>query len=134
MITAAKALLFNENNQILVLRRSVTHPRYAKHLDFPGGLVEQNEEPLSGVVREIFEETGLTVDSKHVQLVHEKRIANHAHYMVFASTLQETEPTIAISWEHDQFEWVSPQELLGRNVPPDVDDYYSLVMEYLAAS
>jgi len=132
MIVAAKALLFNENNQILVLRRSSTHPRYANHLDFPGGLVERNEEPLSGVVREILEETGLTVGSEHVRLIHEKRVSDHIHYMVFAGTLQETEPAVVISWEHDQFEWISPKELLGRNIPQGVDDYYSMVIEYLS--
>lgn len=130
----AKAILMDGDGKILVLRRSHTHPLFAYHLDFPGGQAEQEEAGVEAVVREIFEETGLVIDDALLELAHEKRMSERAHYVVYVARLNESEPQIAISWEHDQFEWLSRSDLLAREAPASVDRYYTTVIDYLAGS
>lgn len=52
----AYALVFNDDGQILVVKNTVNN-RY----EFPGGGVEVDEPFENGLVREVWEETGLTV-------------------------------------------------------------------------
>lgn len=56
--TGAGALFFNENNEILIVK-----PSYKDHWSIPGGVVEENESPRNGCVREVKEEVGLGVDN-----------------------------------------------------------------------
>lgn len=53
---AAGALLFNEQRQLLIVK-----PSYKKDWLIPGGVIEENESPLQGCLREIKEEVGLAL-------------------------------------------------------------------------
>ena len=53
----ATGLVFNENGQILMIK----HKQFGKWLP-PGGHVDENELPCNAVAREVFEETGITVN------------------------------------------------------------------------
>jgi 8-oxo-dGTP diphosphatase len=60
---AAKALIVNENDQILLLRESSSTPdgTQAGRWQLPGGRINPGETLEQGLVREVVEETGLTV-------------------------------------------------------------------------
>jgi ADP-ribose pyrophosphatase YjhB (NUDIX family) len=60
----AGLLLLNASNQILIVK-----PTYKNHLEIPGGVVELEESPLSAALRELGEETRLSLKSKNVKLV-----------------------------------------------------------------
>lgn len=53
-----KAIIFNKENKILVIRRSKTAPYGALTWDLPGGDLDYGEDAITGVIREIKEETG----------------------------------------------------------------------------
>jgi len=131
MIHVAKALLFDTNKKILVLRRSESHPRFANHLDFPGGLVEEDEHSDQAVAREIDEEVGLKIEDSQLNQVYSKQVNSGHHYMVYQANLDTETPLITLSWEHDKYEWVTLKELLNRELPDGVDDYYLTALEYL---
>jgi ADP-ribose pyrophosphatase len=56
-----KAIIFNREGKILVLRRSGTALSNPGKWDFPGGDLEFGEDAIGGIIREIREETGLEV-------------------------------------------------------------------------
>ena len=50
-----KAVVKN-GNKFLILLRSPESFSFPEHWDFPGGRLEEDEEPFAGIEREVFEE------------------------------------------------------------------------------
>ena len=57
----AKVVIIDENNDVLFLRRSDYHKKFAGELDLPGGHLKEGENLISGLKREVLEETGLKI-------------------------------------------------------------------------
>ena len=55
---AAGALIFNEKNELLIVKIS-----YKNYWSIPGGIIEENESPREGCIREIKEEIGLEINN-----------------------------------------------------------------------
>jgi NADH pyrophosphatase NudC (nudix superfamily) len=62
---ATVAFILNEEGSLLVCRRGKNPMKGT--LDLPGGFIDMFETGEQGVAREVFEETGLTVDESHYQ-------------------------------------------------------------------
>ncbi|HMH70219.1 MAG TPA: NUDIX hydrolase [Candidatus Saccharimonadales bacterium] len=116
-ISCAKTLLFNNDGQVLVLRRSDTHPKYPLFLDLPGGEVELGEMAEEAVIREIEEETGLAVKGHGATLLgadtHVRKRGDSMTYLLYKMTIDEHQPNIILSWEHIEYMWLNPTELHG---------------------
>ena len=67
-------VLFNQHRQILLLRH-VFHPTFPWGV--PGGWLDRNEDPAVGVLRELWEETGLTAVLGPVILVKYEQYPPH---------------------------------------------------------
>ena len=104
----AKAVVLNENDEVLLLRRSVTDDRRPGDQDFPGGEVDEGEDLTAAVCREIFEEAGLTVALHDMQLFY-----GHTEVMKDVSVtrlvfwVRVKNPEVKLSFEHDEYHWVS---------------------------
>ena len=131
MKIVAKALITNVDGKILVLTRSSSHPLYPHHLDFPGGEVNSDETGVMGVIREINEETGLVIKAEYINILFQKQIASHKVYETYSTTIDQSSPEIRLSWEHDQYTWMTETELLRLPLPEEVDDYYQMVISSL---
>ena len=59
--SATVALILNEKKELLVCRRAKEPAKGT--LDLPGGFIDMNETGEEGVGREVWEETGLKVES-----------------------------------------------------------------------
>lgn len=130
MKTVAKILIMNSDNEILVLRRSDTHPHFPLHLDFPGGLVDPGETPEQTVIRELKEETGLTIAHKAITKIMEKK-NNDTMHLLYEGAINTKTPNVKISWEHCSYEWVDKNKLLQIEHPEGVDKYYKDVISHL---
>lgn len=131
MQVVAKALIYNAAGQILVLRRSDSHPHFPLHDDLPGGAIERNETPLAGLIREVREEAGLHTDQEDYNLVHEWNPRSDCHDLLYEVSLTAPQSTISISWEHDRFSWKSVEDVLNEPQPAMIDDFYAGALEYL---
>ena len=132
MKVVAKILLINKAGQILVLRRGMTHPNFPGHLDFPGGEVDADEEPLKAVVREVKEETGLTVNDDDVHLLFDKD-NNGTRHLLYMSNMPDSSIPVKLSWEHDAHTWLSQNELCGKKLQSNFDAYYRDVINHLTS-
>ncbi len=130
MKTVAKILLINPSGKILVLKRSDTHPNFPLHYDFPGGVVDQGESHNDAVVRELLEETGITIAHKQTTKVMEVVNGSTLHLLYEAHIPVET-PDITLSWEHVSYSWMSPHELLRIGKTEGMDTYYLDVIMHL---
>lgn len=131
MKVIAKALIFNDKSEILLIRRSASHPRHPLHLDLPGGEVESGELPPDAVCREILEETGLTVDPENLQLVYQKQANAKRTHLLYTADIGHATSLVTLSWEHDAFYWMTRRELLSQEKPSNVDQYFLSVLDYL---
>ena len=52
-----------DNGRVLLARRA--HPPFEGFWDIPGGFLDEGEDPLDGLRRELREETGLEVEPEH---------------------------------------------------------------------
>lgn len=131
MKIVAKALLFNDEDELLVLRRSGTHPYHAYHFDFPGGEAEAGERPIDAVIREVAEEAGLSLQQNDVRLAYEEHVGTDLLHQVYEAKIASAQPSIQLSWEHDAYYWMSTQDLLAAPLPQNVDIYFLTVLSYL---
>lgn len=117
-LLSAKVIIFNEKNEVLVLRRSETHPNKPHCTDLPGGLIEKGEFELLGAVRETHEETGILLDANQCDLFFADTSKPHpkiALTMLLYYVKLDTTPEVAISWEHESYEWAFLDDILARD-------------------
>ena len=110
---AASCCLFNEEDKLLIIRRSETDPWRPGWWDLPGGIVDAGEGPMEAAVREADEETGIAVDNLvKVQVVAGRRLIRHyfttknwSGQVVFKRNPKSD------FIEHDDYKWVTIEEL-----------------------
>jgi 8-oxo-dGTP pyrophosphatase MutT (NUDIX family) len=98
---AAKIVLVDNKNRVLMLKRG----RAAKHpeeWDLPGGYIRENESINAGLLREIKEETGLSV-KKYLFF---KKIEN----ISFFFAMYDSQP-IKLSHEHTDYAFFDKKKL-----------------------
>jgi 8-oxo-dGTP pyrophosphatase MutT (NUDIX family) len=126
-----KALIQNENNQILLLKVNLAKLKGTKeaYWDIPGGRVQQGDDVVSTLRRELKEETGITNIKQFTpfsMVLSNIRIpvGDGDVGLILAAYLCEAEKdsTINISDEHTEYRWFAPVEaaqLLRVKYPPE---------------
>jgi len=114
LVRGAKALIVDDQGCVLVIRRSKTQPHVPHASDLPGGIIEDNETVLEGLTREIEEEISITLPESALSFVASTEVNNYygrdAHIELYEATLN-SRPEIALSFEHDKYEWVPIKQL-----------------------
>jgi 8-oxo-dGTP diphosphatase len=109
-LIGVKLILTNIQGEVLVLKRS-DKSSSPHSWDFPGGGVDSHESPALAAIRELHEETGISITD--VQLFTSEYVLEKdedALILGFSGTTNDT--TITLSWEHESYEWVSKDKLL----------------------
>ena len=86
---------------------------------FPGGHVEPGEAFTDSVIREVWEETGLTIEDPRLCGVKQFPTDSGARYVVFYFRATKYSGTIRSSEEGEVF-WISREELKNSNTVPDL--------------
>ncbi|MFA7319499.1 MAG: nucleotide exchange factor GrpE [Parcubacteria group bacterium] len=121
----AKAVVLNEKNEILLIKRHKDDHHGAGKWDFPGGNLEMVEDSKEGLEREIEEETGLKVELEIILGLHDfekkyKKNFNIDGESVFVNGKGVRflgyckSGEINLSKEHEEYEWVPLEQAAAK--------------------
>lgn len=79
----------------------------------PAGKLESNESPLNGAIRELFEETSISIDLSQFQSIGSLYIRKpEVDYIFHLFRIKiGTRPEVRLSPEHQNYRWVSAEEM-----------------------
>jgi 8-oxo-dGTP pyrophosphatase MutT (NUDIX family) len=107
----AKAVV-SLDGRALLLTRSATDTQRPAGFDLPGGGIEAGESMKEGVIREVLEETGLTVMPPDANLLWAKSVIDHDKNIIrLLYVCKPTTDTVRLSFEHDAFTWVALKDI-----------------------
>jgi len=114
---AAKAIVLNEKGEMLCLLRGAGAPTNPLHWDMPGGILEYGEDLVDCVARETQEEAGVEIDTPRAfhAIARMNSLGEFWTTVYFVAHARSYDVTI--SWEHDEYRWVAPDEFLNMTVP-----------------
>jgi len=106
----ADTLVFNDENQLLILKRINDDDFQPSKWCLPGGKIEENENKYDAAKRELWEETSIFLDDNLTYLDWSNSIVNKdksiTHY--FAAKYDVDFPMICLDiTEHDEFAWIN---------------------------
>ena len=118
-LISTKAMI-SQPGKLLMLRISGSD-----QWELPGGLLEMDEDLADGLIREVHEETGLSVSVGKIVSVWDNRFGAfivrdgrtlNVRIILIAYLCSTSESTIKLSHEHDDFRWVPNEELTQINL------------------
>ncbi len=113
-----KAVILNKQGEFLTIRRTKTAPYRPNTWDLPGGDLEFGEEAQKSIIREIKEETGLKVRDLKPFDVHSTINKDKDFWVTIGYKATAVSSKVALSFEHDQFKWVTTKGFLKLKSAP----------------
>lgn len=119
---SVRVLLTDENNKILILKRSTDSKTNPGKWEFPGGKVDQGESFDQALIREVCEETQLKISLDHVVGVSEQNLhLIRAVHIIMSGKIIEGKLTL--SSEHEGYAWVFFENLVEYELADWVNDF-----------
>ncbi|MCE5214561.1 MAG: NUDIX domain-containing protein [Methanobacterium sp.] len=101
---AVRALIFDDDGKILILKRSTESKTNPGKWELPGGKVDQGESFDKALVREVYEETGLNITLENVIGASQQNLPLiRAVHIIMAGKIEEGE--LNLSSEHEGYAW-----------------------------
>ncbi|NDO47683.1 NUDIX domain-containing protein [Clostridium sp. MD294] len=119
-VVAVKAIIVREN-KVLVLRRSEEEVKRSyvdrkEKWDLPGGGIHYFERSEEGLLREIKEETSLSVKIKKPFKLFDI-IKPHIHLCIFTYVCDYEYGEVVLSAEHDSYFWLTLKQVQQWDLP-----------------
>jgi len=110
LVLSVKVVVRDASGRCLLLKRSLSSKGNPGKWDLPGGKVDPGENFTQGILREVVEETGLTISIQRVGGVAESESpTNKVVYLILEGRLESGQ--VQLSSEHDEYVWVNRWEL-----------------------
>ncbi len=110
-LVSTKAVVVRHDGKMLAMLRGKNAPTNPLGWDLPGGILDHGEEADSGIIRETKEETGLDIESPRVFHAIARVNQLGEHWTIIYFIAHATSEDVKISWEHDEYKWIEPEEL-----------------------
>lgn len=132
LFIGAKAIIVN-NGKVLLLREAMYDEGInTGKWDVPGGRINPEEPILEGLQREITEESGLMVETEEVLGVFEtfpEIKGEHCHIVRVFYKAKTLSTEVTLSPDHDAYEWVSVEELAGKELVSSLPELIKKVLK-----
>lgn len=123
VILSNMCMVYNNKDEILVQMRE---KKDWSGLTFPGGHVEDNESLVESVIREIKEETGLTIKNPQLCDVYEWSWENNSRYLAFLYKTDDFEGEILSSKEGKVF-WIKKADINKYKLSTDFIEIFNVI-------
>lgn len=128
-LTIPRTLCFvTHGSDVLLLKRGAHKRIYPGQYNGVGGHIERDEDPLSGAVREIMEETGLPVHRVRFRGVMHVDVGHENGIMVFVFSAEALSREF-IDSEEGTLEWVPRDQIEGLPLVEDLPVLIPLVLD-----
>jgi mutator protein MutT len=123
---SVKVIIRDPSGRVLLLRRSRNSRGSPGKWEFPGGKAELGEKFDEALLREVAEETALTIALTHVAgAVEHISPSRRLAYIIMEASLESGE--VRLSSEHEDSAWVPLEQLPGMDL---VDQFVDFAREY----
>lgn len=121
-----KAVILDDQQRCLLVRRSAFNRNFVGCWEWPGGKVDDGEDFATALLREAREETSLEVEITELAGATQFEMPK-AQVVLLCMEARITGGEVKLSEEHDDFAWVSLAELQRYKLLPGVGDF---MLEY----
>lgn len=129
-----KAFIVNEKGQVLLLLKPAKGGHHDQIWDIPGGRIETSMSLIENLGREVFEETGMELDTTSPVLVSAQEIrVRDELYVVRLSYVAKASGEVSISEEHLEYKWCFLEEMEEMNLDPYIREVLSKVIDTIKA-
>jgi len=123
----ALAIIFNNDMEVLLLQRSSYKEQWMpEKIALVGGGVEEGEEPVEAVQREIKEETGLDINKFIEKFVLQRNEDSVEH--MFIAKYDGDNDDVELNDEHQDYGWYSIDEIDKLDTVPNLMDYVKIAL------
>ncbi|MDA3780821.1 MAG: NUDIX hydrolase [Bacteroidales bacterium] len=123
----AVAVIMNNDNKILLLKRGETAPWMSNKWSLVGGKIEKGETPQQAVEREILEETGLEIKKFTKSFTIERHADSIEH--IFACRYNGEPTDIKLDNENTNYGWYDVSEMEYLDIVPHLIEFITLVFK-----
>jgi 8-oxo-dGTP diphosphatase len=116
---AVKAVIFDEQQRCLLLRRSRANKHFVGAWEWPGGKVDNGEAFADAVLRETREETSLEIEISGLAGATQFEMPA-VNVVLLCMEARLTGGDLKLSEEHDEFAWVPLNELDRLALPEQI--------------
>lgn len=130
LLINALAIIFDDEMRVLLLKRSSYPDQWMPNKwSFPGGGVENDEDPSVAVRREVYEETGLEIPQFIEKFVIQRDDTNVEH--MFITKLPKTHDNydVKVDKENDGWGWFKLEEINKLDTVPNLMDYTRIAIK-----
>ncbi len=129
-LTLPRTLSFVLNGDHVLLLRRAAHKRvFPNQYNGLGGHIERDEDPACGALREIREESGLTVHSLRLRSIHNIDTGAPTGILLFVYTAISDTRAIHVDCPEGRLEWIHREKLMELDL---VEDLPALLPRILA--
>jgi len=128
ILVTQKIVILNAENKILSIRRSKTDPTRPLSWDVPGGLVDEGEDLVKSILREVKEEVGIEVSRPELIDAFSFKSESGECLICIGYKAIAISHDVTLSYEHDKFEWLTKDEFLQRDSKNHVRQLVSLCL------
>ena len=132
-MTEAVTCFLMYEKRLLLLKRSNKVKTYKGYWAGISGYIEKNEKPLETAIKEIGEETGLKpIDFKMIKrgkpIDFKSRYGGKVfNWIIHPFLFCTTKKDIRIDWEHVDYKWIMPKEMIKYRTVPKLKDAFESI-------
>lgn len=124
MLKVSLIIIFNDDNKILLLKRSENTNWCPNCWALVGGKIERGEAPEDGLVREVFEETKIKIKKYKLKKIIKED--NNLQYLYLTKVYNDD---VTLNSEHTKYKWYSIEEIKKlNNIVPELINYIKYVI------
>ncbi len=114
--------MIKRQDKYLLLERAKPSRGEMGYWELPGGGLDFGESPQQALVRELEEETGLSISVKHPLCVWHHMRGENTQIIGMTFLCQANNDDVVLSDEHIAYEWLSLDEIKQKKIFPELLD------------